>query len=80
MSPDERRKTIRELAAKASRDQLLTAVLDALADTESAQRALDYDDFGIGGCRDGRVVEAEYAARSGVGDDVERSILTALRG
>ncbi|MFF4205520.1 hypothetical protein ACFYZ8_33280 [Streptomyces sp. NPDC001668] len=80
MSPDERRKTIRELAATASREQLLTAVLDALADTESAQRALDYDDYGVGSCRDQKVVEAEHAARSGVGDDVERSFLTALGG
>jgi hypothetical protein len=80
MSPDERRMTIRTLAEKATREELLAAVLGALGDTESAQRPLDYGDFGVGGWRDQEVVRAEHAARENVGDDVESSFLTALGG
>ncbi|MEU5431378.1 hypothetical protein AB0H73_38045 [Streptomyces olivoreticuli] len=80
MDPLQRQQQIRALAAHASREDLLQALLGVLEGTVSAQRGIDYDGFGIGQWRGAKVAEAEYEARAGVGDSIDTALLTALRG
>lgn len=78
MDPDQRQQKIRALILTASAEQLRAALESVLSETLSAQRERDVSDYGIGGWRSSEVVDAEFEARSGVGDDVDASVLAAL--
>lgn len=78
MHPDQRQQRIRSLLLTASPEQLRAALESVLSATASAQRERDVSDYGIDGWRSSQVVDAEFEARSGVGDEVDGSVLTAL--
>ncbi|MFJ3182363.1 hypothetical protein ACIPJN_28805 [Streptomyces sp. NPDC086796] len=78
MHPDQRQQQIRTLIQTASAEQLRTALEAVLSATADAQRERDVSDYGIGGWRSPDVVDAEFETRSGVGDEVDSSVLAAL--
>ncbi|WP_446047556.1 hypothetical protein [Streptomyces olivaceus] len=78
MHPDQRQQRIRSLLLTASAEQLRAALESVLSATASAQGERDVSDYGIDGWRPPQVVDAEFEARSGVGDEVDSSVLAAL--
>lgn len=78
MHPDQRQQRIRSLLPTASAEQLRAALESVLSATASAQCERDVSDYGIDGWRPSQVVDAEFEARSGVGDEVDSSVLAAL--
>lgn len=78
MHPDQRQQQIRSLLPTASAEQLRAALESVLSATASAQGERDVSDYGIGGWRSTEIVDAEHQARSGVGDEVDASLLAAL--